>query len=338
MSKQKTSDKKVLILSDGKMGHQSQSVRLAENMGCLNYDILKLERRKLGKLLSFLSPIYIVKNLAELKSQMKDNNYDIIIGIGSVPRLAMVSLKKQNPNLKTICIMDPKRNYQSYDVIAVPNHDLIKYKGDNVISFTGSLGYFTKADLDLARQDFKDEFADLIKKPLIGLVIGGNSKGYDFTMLKARDLVDKTFILANKLGSKIYATTSRRTSEKQTEYIRYKIESSNNTIYTSGSRNPYRAIMGYSSILIVTPETVSMLTESCATDALVLISDRKGVKSKRIQFFIQELIDKGSLYDLDELLSKDEDYLLSLIEKAKLKSKPNELEKVIEFIKSKNII
>lgn len=330
--------KKVLILSDGKMGHQNQSVRLAERMGCTDYDILKLDRRKFGKPLSFLSPIYIVKNLGQLKRQIKDNNYDIVIGIGSVPRLAMVTLKKQNPNLKTICIMDPKRNYKSYDVVAVPNHDLVKYKGDNLISFTGSLSYFTKQDLDVAREEFKDQFSSLIKKPLVGLIIGGDSKGYDFTMLKARDLLDKAFILSNKLGSKIYATTSRRTAEKQADYLKYKLEKTDNHIYTLQGPNPYRAIMGYSSILIVTPETVSMLTESCATDALVLIADRKGVKSKRIQFFIQELIDKGMLHELEEVISKDKDYLLKAIEDSKTKPKFDEFEKVVEFIKSKNII
>ena len=330
--------KRILILSDGKMGHQNQSVRLAEKMGCTDYDILKLERRKFGKPLSFLSPIYIVKNLAQLKKQIKDNKYDIVIGLGSVPRLAMVTLKKKNPNLKTICIMDPKRNYKSYDVIAVPNHDQLTYKGDNVISFTGSLSYFSHQDLDLAKEDFKQEFSSLLENPLIGLVIGGDSKGYKFSMLKARDLLDKAFILANKFGSNIYATTSRRTPEKQTDYIKYKIESSNNTIYTTGEKNPYRAIMGYSSILIVTPETVSMLMESCATDALVLIADRGGVKSKRIQFFIQELIDKGMLFELEDLICKDKDTLLEYIESAKSKVKFDELDKVVEFIKSKNII
>ncbi|PPR08908.1 MAG: hypothetical protein CFH44_00592 [Proteobacteria bacterium] len=327
---------KALILSDGKMGHQNQSVRLVESLGIEQYDILKLDRRKCGKLLSFISPIYIVKNLAELKQQVKDNKYDVVVGIGSVPRLAMVSLKKQNPNLKTICIMDPKRYYNSYDVVAVPNHDDISYTGDNVVSFTGSISYFSQADLDIAKKEFTEEFSESIKKPLIGLVIGGDSKGYKFTMLKAKKLLEQTFELVNKLDANIYATTSRRTPAEQTSYIKYKVEESGNQIYTSGPKNPFRAILGYSSIIIVTPETVSMLSEACATDALVLISDRNAVKSSRIQSFIQELIDKGMLFDLDEVVNSND--LSIYIEKAKLKPKFKELYKVVEFIKSKNII
>ena len=328
--------KKALILSDGKLGHQNQSVRLVEKLGIADYDILTLDRRKFGKPLSFISPIYIVKNSKELKQQVKNKSYDIVVGLGSVPRLAMVTLKKNNPNLKTICIMDPKRYYDSYDVVAVPNHDVVSYSGDNLIRITGSLSYFSKDDLDVAKKEFKDEFAPLIKNPLIGLIIGGDSKGYQFTMLKARDLLDKTMLLSKKLESKIYATTSRRTPEEQTAYIKYRIEDSNNEIYTAGKKNPFRAIMGYSSIIIVTPETISMLMESCATDALTLIADRKGVKSARIQKFIQELIDKGVLYELEDILYKDN--ILEYIEKAKSKPKFDEMEKVVEFIKSKNIV
>lgn len=330
------SDKKVLILSDGKMGHQNQSVRLVQSLGVKNFDILKLDRRLCGKVLSFISSKLIVKNLKELNCVFKKGEYDIVIGIGSVPRLAMVSLKKQNPNLKTICIMDPKRNYSSYDVIALPTHDNVSYSGDNIVRFTGSLSYFNANDLNIAKEEFKDEFSNIISNPLIGLVIGGDSKGYKFNMLKAHDLLDKTFILANKLGSHIYATTSRRTPQVAVDYIKYRLEKSDNTIYTSGDKNPYRAIMAYSSIIIVTPETVSMLMESCATDALVLISDRHSVKSSRIQFFIKELMDKGLLFDLDDMLNEDD--ISSYILKAKESTSFDELEKVVEFIKLKKIV
>jgi uncharacterized protein len=328
------SSKKILILSDGKLGHQNQSIRLAE---CLNvdYDILKLDRRKFSKLLSFFSPIYIVRNFAKLEQAFANNNYSAVIGIGTVPRLAMVYLKNKYPNLKTIVVMDPKSNYEKYDVIIAPNHDSLKYKGDNVINVTGSLSYFQEADFAKAKADFAQEFFPLIVKPLIGLIIGGNSKGYSFTQAKTKDLLDKTFKVAEKLDSKIYATTSRRTPLKQTEYIKNRILNSGNKIYVSGDNNPYRAILAYSSILIVTPETVSMLMEACSTNALVLISDRFSIKSKRIQNFIQELIDKGLLLDLDVVYDMEQSQLIEFIKNKKPNAKFNELEKAVEFIKIK---
>lgn len=329
--------KKVLILSDGKMGHQNQSVRLAEGLNA-DYDILQLERRKGAKIFSKIFPLYIIKNARELKSQVLSTNYDAVIGLGTAPRLALVALKKQNANFKTICIMDPKSNYKYYDAIIAPNHDSISYRGDNLLRVTGALSYFRDGDLDESKKEFKKEFTPFLKKPLIGLVIGGNAGCYDFTMLKAQDLLDKTFILANKLGSKIYGTTSRRTPLTQTNFIKYRIEESENKVYTLEGSNPFRAIMGYSSIIVITPETVSMLMESCATEALVLISDRKSVKSKRIKKFIQELLDKNMLLDLDDVICKDKDELLALIEQAKQKPKFKELEKAIEFIKSRNIL
>ena len=38
--------KKCLILSDGKLGHQNQSVRVVEKLNFDKYDILKLKRRR----------------------------------------------------------------------------------------------------------------------------------------------------------------------------------------------------------------------------------------------------------------------------------------------------
>lgn len=328
--------KRVLILSDGKLGHQNQSVRLAEMLD-VEYEILTLERRKWSKLASYIFPSYIIKNARALKQQFFAVKYDAVIGIGTVPRLALVWLKKLKPSIKTICIMDPKTNYDSYDVIISPNHDgLDSTKLDNVINVTGSLSYFKQEDLDFAKEDFRSEFAPYIENPLIGLVIGGDAGSYKFSMLKAQDILDKAFILSNKLNSNIYTTTSRRTPQTQVDYIKYRMDKSENPIYVSGERNPYRAIMAYSSIIIVTPETVSMLMESCATDALVLIADRNSVKSKRLRAFSQELIDKGMLFDLDEVLCKDN--LEDLIASAKDKPKFSELEKAVEHIKSKNIL
>jgi mitochondrial fission protein ELM1 len=324
--------KKALILSDGKLGHQNQAVRIAEKLG-LDYEILTIERRKFGRFFALINPKLITKDSKE--AFKKAQTADIAIGLGTVPRLMLVALKRKNSQLKTICVMNPKQHFDSYDVIAVPNHDNISYNGANLVRFCGSLSFFDKSTLNQAKKDFEQEFKPLINKTLIGLIIGGKSNGYDFPLLKAREIIDKTSILANKLNANVYASNSRRTGIEQSNYIKYKLKKLGYSGYFVGSNksNPFRAILGYSDVIIITPETISMLSEACNSGSLVLIYDRFGVKSKRIQSYIDELIKNKQAYDYETVVNSDK--IQELTRKAKANTNSKELDKVTEFIKTK---
>jgi len=324
-------NKKCLILSDGKMGHQNQSVKLAENLGLKKYNILTLKRRKtFGKILSYINPIAITSEADVLDVAIKQEKYDVVIGGGSVPRLAMLWIKKKYPHIKTVCLMDPKRCYESYDAIAAPSHDSIKYKGDNIVRHTGSLSGFTEEDLSQATEKFKAEFSKF-KKPLIGLIVGGGSKGYDFTEEKAEKLISSTLELNKKIGGYIYATTSGRTGATQSDYIYNSLTKKGFSVYKGEGENPYRGMMAYSDIIIVTPETISMLTEACSSNAIVLVFDRDSVSSNRIKKFTSEMVERKLAFDMDKFLLEEnikiDKKTDSFIEK--------ELERVVNFIKEK---
>ncbi|MCP4354122.1 MAG: hypothetical protein GY793_00550 [Proteobacteria bacterium] len=322
--------KKCLILSDGMLGHQNQSVRVVEKLGFDKYDILKLKRRRfIGKVLSYINPIAITTEADILDAAIKKERYDVVLGGGSVPQAVMLWVKKKYPHIKIVCLMDPKKGYKSYDVIAAPTHDTFKYAGKNVIRHTGALSGFSKEDLSQAKKNFKKEFSKF-KKPLIGVLIGGNSKGYDFTQEKSKQLVSDIITLNSKINGSVYATTSGRTGEVQTDYIYNSLTEKGFSVYKVGQgENPYRGIMAYSDIIIVTPETISMLTEACSTKAKILIFDKDSVKSSRIRSFTNELIEKGLVCEIDEFLQDS-----SLKRDAKNENFiENEINRVVDFIR-----
>lgn len=326
--------RRALILSDGKAGHENQSKKLVEFLGYQenDYDVLVLKRKRFGKVLSFVNPISITSESQVLKTTIENNpDYEIVVGAGTVPRLILLWIKKKYPHLKTICLMDPKRKYGKYDVVAIPTHDKIKYKGDNVIRYTGALSSLSKKDLADARLKFKDEFSSF-RKPLIGVLIGGKAKGYEFGPKKAKALVSKILSVGNAVQGSIYATTSRRTGGQQADYIYSTLTKKGFSVYKGEGVNPYRGILAYSDILIVTPETVSMLTEAVASGAKVLIFDKDGVKGKRVKRFVSELLDRGLICEIDSFLEggacqkierKNDDFMIE------------QVEKVIAFIKEK---
>jgi len=323
--------KKCLILSDGKLGHQNQSVRVVEKLNFDKYDILKLKRRRFfGKILSYINPMLITTEANVLKSALQKENYDVVLGGGYLPQIIMLWIKKKYPNIKTVCIMDPKRNYDKYDAIAIPTHDNVKDKGKNIIRHTGSLSGFSKEDLLQAKENFKKEFSKS-KKPLIGVLVGGNSKGYNFSKEKSKQLVSDIITLNNKLNGSVYATTSGRTGMDQTDYIYKNLTENAFSVYKGDGENPFRGIMAYSDIIIVTPETISMLTEACSTKAKVLIFDRTGVKSNRIKKFSNELIEKGLITDIDSFL-KNSDINSNINNSSFIE---DEIQKVVNFIKER---
>ena len=326
--------KKILIISDGKLGHEKQAIRIANKLGA-SYEVMTPERRSLAKFWAMFNPLWVTTEYAALVEKAKD--FDIAMGVGTVARLSMLGLKKIQPELKIVCLSDPKANYADFDVAAVPTHDVVKYEGDNLVRFTGSLSYYSEEELEETKVEFKEEFKKYYTiKPIIGLIIGGNSRGYDFTMRKAEEIINTAERLALRLNAFIYATTSRRTGVPQKEMIKHELGRKDFKVYIGEEdvKNPYKAILAYSDIIIITPETVSMLAEACASKALVLVYDIKGLKSGRIRSFVEDMVAQEKAYCYTDIIHLGFE---SLLHQAKKKSYPQELEKVAAFIKEKTL-
>ncbi len=171
---------------------------------------------------------------------------DLILASGRLSILPALMMKLRG--IKTAYLLDPRFFRGFFDAIYCPAHD--PAKGSNVINTNGAPNR-----IELCDKEFE--------KDAVSVLIGGGIKG-------ARvDIEDR---ILNELSTKTcYVTFSRRTPDNVKTKVRNALK--NATIYdpVNGGDNPYRDYLCRSEFLLVTNDSVSMVSDACTTGRSVYI-------------------------------------------------------------------
>lgn len=167
----------------------------------------------------------------------------------------------------------PWTQLEEFDlVVTTPQYRLPQLP--NVLENTTPLHRVTTDRLvgDAAR--WADRLAHL-PKPYVAVVIGGSSGPYSYDHAAAARLASQASALAAAKGGSLLVTTSARTPAETIETF-----CANATVPTYMYRwskdakdNPYFAFLGLADDIVVTGDSMSMLTEACATGKPVHIFD-----------------------------------------------------------------
>ncbi len=281
---------KILIISDGKIGHLNQSIAFAKLKG-LEFDIIEIENniKFMTYILDFFS-IYL--NLFSL--HVEDKNYQAVVSTGSSTYYANRYLAKKM-NIKSIAIMMPRGfRLKGFDYILALKHDNPN-PGKNIITLPIALsvsepkGYITEN-----------------QKPSLGIIIGGNNSVFEMETKHIEKILGEIF---KKYPDHLkYITTSRRTPKAVEELIKkYKFDYE--LIYSENSSiNPIPDFLKVAQELFITIDSASMLSEARAcSDAKIHIielkSDKKNTKFHRLAQTIKNI--KGR-FDYTPYLQKIE--------------------------------
>jgi mitochondrial fission protein ELM1 len=106
-----------------------------------------------------------------------------------------------------------------------------------------------------------------LPRPWYAVIVGGNSGPYTFGRKAARRLAAQATELANARGGSLLVTTSARTAPAAIQELGRRIAA---PLYfynwqQHDPNNPYYAYLGLADELIVTADSISMLSEACAT-------------------------------------------------------------------------
>ena len=129
----------------------------------------------------------------------------------------------------------------------------------------------------------------------IGVLIGGNTKEYQFTEKDARELSMIIEKMVAYTKTPAYITFSRRTPDSVKKIFTEKFLAPN-VIYdptVSDKENPFLGILKYSKFLIITCDSVSMCSEAASTGHPLYIYTPEEFASKKHKYFTQQLIDLG---------------------------------------------
>jgi mitochondrial fission protein ELM1 len=176
----------------------------------------------------------------------------------------------------------PWGKLDSFDLVVttpqyrVPDHP-------NVLNNMLTLHSVNNTRLDAAKSEWEGTFTDL-PRPYFAVVVGGDSGPFTLGAKAAERLGRKASQLAQSHGGSLLVTTSSRTRPEAVEALRQAITAPNYFYpwQPNDTVNPYMGILAWADRLIVTGDSIAMLSEACATGKPVKMFDlggmRKGVE------------------------------------------------------------
>lgn len=253
--------KKILILTDGKAGHENQSKALVRQLGC-EAEVKEVHfKSKIAKSLSYLFDHLNIHttsllNFVSCPFCHKDE-YSAIVGAGSGTFYAVKTLAKAF-GLKGAVILYP-RGYKlsTFDCILAPAFDRPK-KLENVIEIPANLVANDEEFYKKGTAAFLERYTP--KKEAVAVIVGGPNKCSTMTADWMKSELDKLF--KENEEKEFWVTTSRRTPlDVETVIDAYPF--AYKLIFSREKFNPIPAFVSLAKKLYVSAESTGMLSEAC---------------------------------------------------------------------------
>ncbi len=285
------------LLTEGAHGMISQVEGLASAMNA-TFDHKTVKLKNIFKLIppKFSPKSKSIFNFSELtKSVNSLPDYLISCGRKSViPNIVLKSYFKNfyNHNIKNIHIQDPKISSNNFDYIIVPEHDN-PVKGNNIIKSVGALHYVTEKEVENSNHE---------EKLVVTIILGGPNKYYLFSENEIEKFIFKITQAKNNI-TKINIIGSRRTPFQLFENIKKKFNTNIFNYDFSLKKENYLKLMSEASHIVVTSDSISMISEAAITGKPIYVAELvKNKNDYRFQRFINLFEKLGIIRKLDQTL------------------------------------
>ncbi len=221
---------------------------------------------------------------------------DVVISCGRRSAARAIAIRKTSGGrVVTVHVQDPRGRPAAFDLVIAMEHDRIA-DGDNVIKVATALHDLTPAKLENAGREWAGRFACL-GRPLTGVVLGGDLKGRPFSLADGQKLLEGLTRLRTATGCGLAITPSRRTpADVRNLFAATFADDPRVFLWDLGGDNPYRAILALSDRLVVTSDSVSMVSEALSAPRPVEVFD---LGFPRHVGFIQRLENEGLIRRFD---------------------------------------
>ena len=282
----------VWVLSDGKPGMENQCLGLAEALGRLGAAEAIVKRISPRFPWSVLPPQLWVAPLAGLNGDALVPPWpDILIATGRQTVAPALAIKKASAG-KTFCvqIQNPVAGRDRFDLLAIPRHDRVD--GANVIVTDGALHRIVPDTL-AAEADRLHSVLAALPRPLVAVLIGGSNGQYKMTEAVTAKLAADLSALCRDHGAGLAVTASRRTGAVNEKRLRDALDGPACWFWDGTGDNPYFGLLGLADTIVVTADSVSMVSEACATGKPVHVMRLGGRGSRRFDQFFADFVAAG---------------------------------------------
>ena len=309
-------EKRVLILSDGKAGHLRQAQAVANIAGdyfkqkgeevAITTQAIAFKSRLSRRLLvlsSCLAGRYHCQGClwclrrflaADTYASVVRQKPDVIISCGASLAHVNVVLSRENQAV-SLAVMRPSfLSTRSFNLVIMPRHDNPPQR-KNVVMTEGALNL-------ISEQYLKDQAEGLRKAAgpslsargfYIGFLIGGDAKNFSLPPHLIKAAIAQIKAAAERLNAELLVTTSRRTSQEVEKIVRQEFGSYPRCklLIIANEKNIPEAVgglLGLSRFVVISPESISMISEAATSGSYVVVFDAAGL-SRKHQRFIRRL-------------------------------------------------
>jgi uncharacterized protein len=277
------------IMTEGLKGLQNQAIGLAQALG-FPYVLKELIKPK--SFWRLLPHSYWPASFFSNGHSLAPPWPDLLISCGRCSVAASLAIKKASAGKTfTIHIQHPHIDPKNFDIVIAPLHD--RLHGSNVFVTQGAIHHVTTEKLTNAASHFRP-LLDYLPRPLIGVLIGGKNRHQKFSSECARDFAAKLSAAAMNTGSGLAITPSRRTGAKIEEILRQSLKKIPAYIWDGQAENPYLGLLALADVIIVTSDSISMISEACFTGKPVYVYELPGC-GRRHKQFLDNLLKKGMI-------------------------------------------
>jgi mitochondrial fission protein ELM1 len=266
----------VWVLTCHREGDNVQMIGLAEALGW-PFEVKRIVYKRLELVPNLLFQTTLAGMDQRRSSRLEPPWPDLLIfAFRANENIARWIRARAGGRTKFVVVGRPWSPLREFDLI-VTTPQLCLPKRQNVLHNALPLHRVTPERLAASAQEWAPRFAHL-RRPYLAVLVGGTSGPYVFGRQAARRLGREVSALSRRLGGSVLVTTSARTSAAATRALWHAIDGPayRHRWRSDGQPNPYFAFLALADRIVVTAESISMVTEACAAGKPVFMFDFGG--------------------------------------------------------------
>ncbi|WP_018881681.1 MULTISPECIES: mitochondrial fission ELM1 family protein [unclassified Thioalkalivibrio] len=276
-------------LTTGEAGMTSQVRGLAEAVG-LPYEHKTVGLRRPWRWMPGSFVPGVLRGLTAGSDALEPPWPRLLISCGRRSAAVAVALKRASGGaIMTVHVQDPQISPRHFDWVVPPRHDGLA--GPNVIATRGALHRVTAERLEAARRGLGDAWA-AFPRPWVAVLIGGATQRGDLGQERLDALIRDLRSASEASGGSVLVTPSRRTGAASTRRLVEGLADVPGFVWDGQGENPFMAMLATADHIVVSADSVSMVSEAAATGVPVY-TVALGPLGRRLQAFHSALEAEG---------------------------------------------
>jgi mitochondrial fission protein ELM1 len=277
------------FLHDGAAGHRQQALALARSLAPAPVEWSLRARAPW----SWFAPRRLPGDAAAFGAEFAAATAaPPALAIGCGRRAALATRQLRDRGSRVVQVLNPRLDPSCWDLVVAPEHD--GQRGANIITLCGSLNPVDADWLAAARAQFA-HFAAL-PAPRTVVLLGGRTPAVRFDRGAFEVMAAKLEHWLATEGGSLIVLGSRRTPELIATLSRsYWADTPGQRWFgPADGENPYAGALAWADRIVVSPDSVNMVSEACATSVPVYVAE-PGRATGRVRAYLDELLRRGRI-------------------------------------------